>query len=115
MLTTLQKGDLEVRSLQDLDECRFQTRYFEPITNSRNQPDGIDLGADVFQQCSDEVRARLGVLQQILPQILVRLLFGKVDGLTSGSRNVMSVTDPLNIAQPLDDEHQSLLVVAHPS
>ena len=88
--------------MQNLDQRALQARDLQAVLDAADETDGVDLGSYVLQQSTYERRPRLGVSQQVFPEIVVMLLFGKVDS-------------AVDVSQPLDNEVQRLLVVAHPA
>ena len=66
--------------MQDLDEGALQTGNLQPVLDAADETDRVDLGSDVLQQSTYERRPRLRVSQQVLPEIVVVLLLGEVDG-----------------------------------
>jgi hypothetical protein len=83
MLTSLQQRDLQIGGLQHLDQGRLETGYLETISNSGNEANWVDLSSDMFKQSPDEVGSSFRIRQEILPEIFIRLLFRKVNCLTS--------------------------------
>lgn len=75
------RAHLDIEVLQDLDERRLQPWYLEPVAYPPYQADRIDFRANILQEPLDEGRPRLAILQQILPKIVIVLLFRKVDSL----------------------------------
>lgn len=53
-LAALEQRDLEIEVVQDLDERALQARYLEPVLDAADEPDGVNLRADVLQQAPDE-------------------------------------------------------------
>ena len=47
-MTTFHQGYLQVRRLEDLDECRFQPWDLHPILDTTYKADRVDLCADVL-------------------------------------------------------------------
>jgi hypothetical protein len=46
---TLKQRDLQIRRLQDFDDRRFQTRYFQAILDPAYEAERVDIGTDVLQ------------------------------------------------------------------
>lgn len=53
-LAPLHERDLQVEVLQDLDERHLEPRNLEPVLDAADEADGVDLGADVLEEASDE-------------------------------------------------------------
>lgn len=99
-MTPLERQDLarssthvQIRLLQDLHQSWLESRDLEAIPNPSNESYRIDLRADMLEEGTYKVwrcqriqrglltRPSFRVLQQILPEILVGLLFSKIDSL----------------------------------
>lgn len=53
-LASLQQRYLEMEILEDLDERFLEPRNLEPILDTTDQANGVDLRTDVFEQTADE-------------------------------------------------------------
>lgn len=104
-LAPLHQRHLQVVILQHLDQRSFEPRYLEPVPDTSDNSNWINLRPYVVEQTADEPRFRFRIRQQVFPQVLVILLLGKVDGLRWISRSTRvqvhfreGPTDPLHIA-----------------
>ena len=77
------KTRLEVVILKNFDEGHLELGDLETLWNSLDQLDGVDVRAHVLQEASDVIWFVQGVLNEILPKLLVILLLGKLDSLKS--------------------------------
>lgn len=87
--------------MEHLDEGRFEAGDLQSFLDPLDEPHRLDLAAAVLEQSTNEVGPRLRVCNESLPQVVVTLLLGKVDG-------------QLDVTEPLDDELERFEVVAHP-
>ena len=72
---------LKLKVAEDLDEGLLEARDGEAVPDATDEPDWVNLDADVLQEATDEARPVLRVLEQVLPQFLVPLLLRKLNGL----------------------------------
>jgi len=84
----------------------------KPRINAKTGVNRVDSGYGSAEQTWPCLR----VSKQIFPEVVVVLLFCKLDGLNGDEQsyyNEIKGTYPLHISKPLDYQCQRLLVVAH--
>eukprot|EP00047_Mylnosiga_fluctuans_P003213 m.227996 g.227996 ORF g.227996 m.227996 type:complete len:311 (+) comp11676_c0_seq1:37-969(+) len=98
--TALAQLDLQIEVLQDLDEGVAQVGDTQAVRDVLDEAAGVDVRADIVEQAENEVGLVHGCTDEVVPELGVVELDGKLN------RTV-------HVAQAVDDQIERLLGVAH--